>query len=119
MTVVHLNRAAEPNRAPGTPPARTAAARQRPTEGRTARNLEGKDMPERNRIATGGDRKHRKGESSEYRLLMVASLPIFLVAAIAGRVLPSGEHAVPGERLSVIGEARAAADMYVPFAFMG
>jgi hypothetical protein len=119
MTVVHLNRAPETNRATGPTPTRPAAARQRPTEGRTARNWEGKDMPERNRIATGGDKKHRKGDSFEYRLLMAASLPIFLVAAIVGRVLPSGEHAVPGERLSVIGEARAAADTYVPFAFMG
>jgi hypothetical protein len=119
MTVVHLNRAPDTNRATGTIPPRTAAARQRPTEGRTAQHWEGMDMPERNRIATGGDKKHRKGDSFEYRLLLAASLPIFLVAAIVGRVLPSGEHAVPGERLSVIGEARAAADTYVPFAFMG
>jgi hypothetical protein len=119
MTVVHLNRAPETERAGGTTPPRTAAARQRPSQGRTAQHWEGKDMAERNRIATGGDKKHRKGDSFEYRLLMAASLPIFLVAAIVGRVLPSGEHAVPGERLSVIGEARAAADTYVPFAFMG
>lgn len=125
MTVVQLNREAVSDRAPdtnrawGTTPARHAAARQRPNEGRTAPNWEGKDMPERNRIHTGGDKKHRKGDSFEYRLLLAASLPIFLVAAIVGRVLPSGEHAVPGERLSVIGEARAAADTYVPFAFMG
>lgn len=125
MTVVHLNRAPESSRAPdtnratGPTPTRTAAARQRPKQGRTAQHWEGKDMPERSRIATGGDKKHRKGDSFEYRLLLAASLPIFLVAAIVGRVLPSGEHAVPGERLSVIGEARAAADTYVPFAFMG
>jgi hypothetical protein len=119
MTVVHLSRVPERNRAEGATPTRTAAARQRPTAGRTARNWEGKDMPERNRIATGGEKKHRRGDSFEYRLLMAASLPIFLVAAIVGRVLPSGEHTVPGERLSVIGEARAAADTYVPFAFMG
>jgi len=125
MTVVQLNRAAETsrtpetNRATGPTPTRIAAARQRPSRGRTAQYWEGKDMPERNRIATGGDKKHRKGDSFEYRLLLAASLPIFLVAAIVGRVLPSGEHVVPGERLSVIGEARAAADTYVPFAFMG
>ena len=119
MTVVHLNRAPNIDHAEGTTPTRSAAARQRSSEGRTAQHWEGYDMPERNRIAAGADKKHRKGDSVEYRLLMAASLPIFLVAAIVGRVLPSGEHVVPGERLSVIGEARAAADTYVPFAFMG
>jgi hypothetical protein len=75
-------------------------------------------MPDRNRIS-GADKKHRKGDSLEYRLLMAISLPIFLVAAIVGRVLPAGETVVAGERLSLLGEARAAADTYVPFAFMG
>ncbi|MBK1696347.1 hypothetical protein CKO21_03715 [Rhodovibrio salinarum] len=70
-------------------------------------------------MAATGDKKHRKGDSFEYRLLMAVSLPIFLVAAMVGRVLPSGAHAVPGERLSLLAEARAAADTYVPFAFMG
>ena len=65
---------------------------------------------------------HRKGEALEYRLLLAVSYPIFLVGAVLGRILPvrrSGGGRRANARLSVFGEARAAADTYVPFAFMG
>jgi hypothetical protein len=76
-------------------------------------------MPERNRISRV-ERKHRKGESFEYRLLMAVSFTIFLIAAIVSRVLPTRQRVVPGaQRRSVIDEARAAAETCVPFAFMG
>jgi hypothetical protein len=54
---------------------------------------------------------------------VVVSYPIFLVGAVLGRMMPAGEHATAGPamapRQSVFSEARAAAETYVPFAFMG
>ena len=68
------------------------------------------------------EQMHRKGEPLEYRFLVAVSYPIFLVGAVLGRLLPTSQRAadVPMDsRLSVFGEARAAAETYVPFAFMG
>jgi len=69
------------------------------------------------------DQAHRKGDSFEYRALVVVSYPIFFVGAVLGRMMPAGEHAtagpVMGSRPSVFSEARAATETYVPFAFMG
>ncbi len=65
---------------------------------------------------------HRKGEPLEYRFLVAVSFPIFLVGAVFGRLLPTSQRAADAPtdaRLSVFGEARAAAETYVPFAFMG
>lgn len=69
------------------------------------------------------DQAHRKGDSFEYRALVMVSYPIFFVGAVMGRLMPAGEPAtaglVMGPRPSVFSEARASAETYVPFAFMG
>jgi hypothetical protein len=71
------------------------------------------------------DRTHTKShkhESIEYRALVVMTFPIFLVGAVLGRLVPSKAHVestMTSAKLSVFGEARAAADTYVPFVFMG
>jgi hypothetical protein len=61
----------------------------------------------------------RREEALEYRLILAASFPVFLAAAVVARLLPSGRRHRPaaGPR-SIIGEARAAARTFVPFAFM-
>lgn len=64
----------------------------------------------------------RREEAIEFRLILLASFAIFLVAALVTRVLPGGwRPLLPGSegQLSIIGEAKAAAHTFAPFAFMG
>ena len=58
----------------------------------------------------------------QFRLILAATYPFFLVAAMVQRVLPGRPAARAGlrpERRSVFGEAKAMAVSAIPFAFMG
>ncbi len=64
----------------------------------------------------------RREEAIEFRLILLVSFAVFLVAVLVARLLPGGWRPnLPGSegQLSVIGEARAAARTFAPFAFMG
>lgn len=65
--------------------------------------------------------KSRRDEAVEFRLLFVLSYPFFLAAAAVGRLLPRqrDEHRHRAGHRSIFGEAKAAANACVPFAFMG
>lgn len=61
-------------------------------------------------------------EAIQFRLILAATYPFFLVAALVQRLLPSGSAPRPGlprVRRSVFGEAKAMAVSAIPFAFMG
>ena len=63
----------------------------------------------------------RRQEQLEYRLISIACFPLFLVIAIFSRLLPRSWRPFPGvkgKRRSVFGEARAAVNTIIPFAFM-
>jgi hypothetical protein len=64
----------------------------------------------------------RREETWEFRLLFVVSFVTFLVAGIVARALPGPWRPhPPGPQgyKSIFGEAKAAASIFVPFAFMG
>jgi hypothetical protein len=64
----------------------------------------------------------RRERTWEFRLLFVVSFVTFLAAGIVARALPGQWRPHPpgpqGDK-SVFGEAKAAASIFVPFAFMG
>jgi hypothetical protein len=57
----------------------------------------------------------------QYRLLFALCFSILLVVALATRLLPRGLRPLGSsrQRMSVLEEARAATDQFLPFAFMG
>ena len=57
----------------------------------------------------------RAREAKEFRLMFIATFPLFLAAGLVGRAL---SRRSPNRRKSVIAEARAAANTCIPFAFM-
>ncbi|MBT8447253.1 MAG: light-harvesting protein [Gammaproteobacteria bacterium] len=60
-------------------------------------------------------------EAKQFHLIYAACFAVFLVVAIVSRLLPrSWRPRLPGARArrTIIGEAREAADTFVPFAFM-
>ena len=57
----------------------------------------------------------RAREAKEFRLMFLATFPLFLAAGLVTRALSSRRG---GQRKSVIAEARAAANTCIPFAFM-
>ena len=63
----------------------------------------------------------RQADRRAYQLLYLGCFPMFFLAALAARMLPSRRHpspaAIPTSR-SILGEARAAADASLPFAMM-
>lgn len=64
----------------------------------------------------------RREEAWDFRLIFATSFAIFLVAAVVGRLLPWRWSPRPAGRAgsrSVIAEARATTNTFVPFAFMG
>jgi hypothetical protein len=64
----------------------------------------------------------QNAEALQFRLILAATYPFFLAAALLQRVLPgrSGMHrGLPAARRSVFGEAKAMAVSAIPFAFMG
>ena len=64
-------------------------------------------------------------EETQFRIILAATYPFFLVAALAQRLRPgrSPNPAAPpsglSARRSVFGEAKAMAVSAIPFAFMG
>ncbi len=62
----------------------------------------------------------RQEDRLMFRLLFAVSFPFFLVTTIAVRVIGSDAgFAAGGKSLSILGQARAAADAAIPYAFMG
>ena len=58
----------------------------------------------------------RAREAKEFRLIFIATFPLFLAAGVATRVFsPPGKR---GRWKSVFAEARASANTSIPFAFM-
>jgi hypothetical protein len=72
-------------------------------------------------MSAGGlpPRAARQQEALEYRLVYLAGFAVFLAVAVATRLLPAGRRRSPGRDRSIVGEARAAANTFIPFAFMG
>ncbi|NEU11077.1 hypothetical protein G3T14_02885 [Methylobacterium sp. BTF04] len=62
-------------------------------------------------------RQHQ--EAVEFRLILAATYPFFLVAALIQRLAPPARGAIPQHRRSVFGEAKAMAVSAIPFVFMG
>jgi len=61
-------------------------------------------------------------EARQFRRIFVVSVFLFLVVAVLARLLPSSLRpwvSAPNERKSVVEEAKAAANRFIPFAFMG
>ncbi|TNC13672.1 hypothetical protein FF100_12950 [Methylobacterium terricola] len=58
-----------------------------------------------------------RSEAVQFRAILAATYPVFLVAAVLQRLRPGA--AAPMPRRSVFGEARAMALSAIPFAFMG
>ncbi|MBB2960019.1 hypothetical protein FHU13_000380 [Methylobacterium sp. R2-1] len=60
-------------------------------------------------------------EAIQFRIILAATYPFFLAAAVVQRVLPGSppRRGLPPARRSVFGEAKAMAVSAIPFAFMG
>ncbi len=69
----------------------------------------------------GSPPRARQQEALEYRLVYLAGFVVFLAVAVATRLLPGQRQRRPQQarRRSIVGEARAAANTFIPFAFMG
>lgn len=63
-----------------------------------------------------GPSPSRRRRSLEFELIFWVSFLVFLVAAIAGRLVPGHTRQATG---SIVAEARAAAHTFVPMVFMG
>lgn len=72
------------------------------------------------RTLTAPSRQH--SEAIQFRIILAATYPFFLAAALVQRVLPGRaqpRRGLPAIRRSVFGEAKAMAVSAIPFAFMG
>jgi hypothetical protein len=71
------------------------------------------------RIATRP--RSRRADELQFTLLLVATYPLFLAAAVVDRLLPPDRRflAAPGEKPGVFTAALAAAKTTLPYAFMG
>ncbi|MEH3116920.1 MAG: hypothetical protein PGN25_04735 [Methylorubrum populi] len=60
-------------------------------------------------------------EAIEFRVILAATYPFFLAAALVQRLVPgrATRRGLPPVRRSVFGEAKAMAVSAIPFAFMG
>ena len=61
-------------------------------------------------------------DAVQFRIILAATYPFFLAAAVVQRVLPGrapARRGLPAARRSVFGEAKAMAVSAIPFAFMG
>lgn len=67
---------------------------------------------------TRGAAHTRRAEAIELKLILVLTYPIFLLAALLGRLAPARTQR-SGERISVFREARLRADQTIHLAFMG
>ncbi len=65
--------------------------------------------------------RQRLSDRRQYRLLFALCFSILLVVALATRLLPRNLRPLGSarQRMSVLEEARAATDQFLPFAFMG
>ena len=64
---------------------------------------------------------HCRREAKQFHLIYAACFVVFLVVALVSRLLPgSWRPKLAGARAqrTILGEAREAADTFVPFAFM-
>jgi len=64
----------------------------------------------------------RARNSIEFRVIFATTFAVFLVGALVSRLLPwhwQVGRAETARRISVIAEAKAAANVFVPIAFMG
>ena len=64
----------------------------------------------------------RERDTIEFRLLIALMFMIFLVGVAAWRLMPwhwQADRVTAVPRISIIGEAKAAANAIVPYAFMG
>jgi len=65
--------------------------------------------------ASGPHAHIRAREAKEFRLMFLATFPLFLAAGLVTRAFSRRD---PRQRKSVFAEARAAANTCIPFAFM-
>ncbi len=66
--------------------------------------------------ANGPHARIRAREAKEFRLMFLATFPLFLAAGLVTRALSPRRR--NSQRKSVFAEARAAANTCIPFAFM-
>ena len=62
-------------------------------------------------------RAHVTRDSREYKIIYVFTFPLFLAAALVGRV--TGSQSAHTDRRSIFGEANELASATIPMAFMG
>lgn len=62
-------------------------------------------------------RSHVTRDSREYKIIYVFTFPLFLAAAVAGRM--TGAQSPNTNRRSIFGEANELASATIPMAFMG
>ncbi|MEM6933457.1 MAG: hypothetical protein AAF526_07685 [Pseudomonadota bacterium] len=60
-------------------------------------------------------RRSKASKTREFHAIFYLSYPVFLVAALVGRLAPASE---PRHGLNVFAEAREMANTIIPFAFM-
>ena len=72
-------------------------------------------MPVYQPEAIGPHAHIRAREAKEFRLMFLATFPLFLAAGVVTRAFSRGNAR---QRKSVFAEARAAANTCIPFAFM-
>jgi hypothetical protein len=58
-------------------------------------------------------------DAVQFRLILAATYPFFLVAACAHRLMPAPAIGIAPQRRSVFAEARSMAVSAIPFVFMG
>jgi len=77
------------------------------------------ESPAMQRSMTAPSRLHQ--EALQFRLILAATYPFFLAAAVVQRLLPgrSDPRSALPPRRSVFGEAKTMAVSAIPFAFMG
>lgn len=71
---------------------------------------------------TMAESKHaHAGDRTEYRLYFVAAYPLFLIAALIGRLIPGRRRSLVSNNLrpSVFQEATEAAHSVIPWIFSG
>jgi len=76
----------------------------------------------RSEDAKGDTLRALRQDRTEFRLFFVLIFPLFLLATIIGRLMPSRPAFTSGvrqKRKPVFAEARATANTVLPFAFMG
>lgn len=80
------------------------------------RQMETHAMPRT--LSATSSRQHQ--DEIQFRVILAATYPFFLVAAIAQRLVPAADaRPLPVQRRSVFAEAKAMAVQAIPFAFMG